>query len=179
MNRMREGGVPPDVTTYTTIMSGCKRESDWRRAEALLSEMESVGIKPNSRTLTAVLKVCVFSGWNVSVRVCDKRLVGEDDDRGCALSRYQSPRWYGRMPLLPHRRSTHLRSVLSSHRPRCTTLIHVLSSHHATPHLLPSLPFHRIGDDHNPSSTLPPPAFIEPSNWLRAGVRLYFLWMSP
>ncbi|CAM9174214.1 unnamed protein product, partial [Ectocarpus fasciculatus] len=57
LNRMREGGVPPDVTTYTTILSGCKRESDWRRAEALLSEMESFGIKPNSRTLTAVLKV--------------------------------------------------------------------------------------------------------------------------
>lgn len=58
LKRMRDGGVPPDVTTYTTILSGCKRDIDWKRAEALLSEMESVGIKPNSRTLTAMLKVC-------------------------------------------------------------------------------------------------------------------------
>ena len=59
LKRMRDGGVPPDVTTYTTILSGCKRDVDWKRAEALLAEMDSVGIKPNSRTLTAVLKVCV------------------------------------------------------------------------------------------------------------------------
>lgn len=57
LRRMRDGGVPPDVTTYTTIMSGCKRESDWKRAEALLTEMDTHGVKPNSRTLTTVLKV--------------------------------------------------------------------------------------------------------------------------
>lgn len=55
--RMRSTGVQPDVTTYTAMLAGCKRSADWIRAESLVSDMQAYGVKPNSRTTTAMLKV--------------------------------------------------------------------------------------------------------------------------
>lgn len=155
LSRMREGGVPPDVTTYTTIMSGCKRESDWRRAEALLAEMESFGIKPNSRTLTAVLKVCVFLWVDVSACVytitgwlAKTMIVGVPSPAA-----NQSPRWNDKVGCLsllmaevPMLRASRIdQGAQHSFTPS--------SSHHATPHLLHSLPFPRIRHGHDPNWT--------------------------
>ncbi|CAN0375240.1 unnamed protein product, partial [Laminaria digitata] len=57
LTRMRSSGVSPDVTTYTTMLSGCKRDADWMRAEGFMSEMQAFGIRPNTRTCTAMIKV--------------------------------------------------------------------------------------------------------------------------
>jgi pentatricopeptide repeat protein len=57
---MQEGGVEPDVVTYNTRIESLCRSRDWTKATKLVTEMESRGVQPNSRTygllMNAMLK---------------------------------------------------------------------------------------------------------------------------
>ncbi|CAO3639967.1 unnamed protein product [Mucor hiemalis] len=56
-HEMKDRGITPDPTVYTSLLTACRRDGDLERAMALLEEMESYHIQPNVYTFNSVLSV--------------------------------------------------------------------------------------------------------------------------
>lgn len=58
MQQMRQGGVLPDIHTYTSFINACCKTGDMLRAMKTIEEMETFGVKPNVKTYTTLIR-----GW--------------------------------------------------------------------------------------------------------------------
>lgn len=56
-HEMKDRGITPDTTVYTSLLTACRRDGDLERAMALLEEMESYQIHPNVYTFNSILSV--------------------------------------------------------------------------------------------------------------------------
>lgn len=56
-------GVPPEVRSYNTVISGHERAGEWREALALAKKMERAGgVPPNVVTFNSVIGACKRAG---------------------------------------------------------------------------------------------------------------------
>lgn len=58
-----EGDVGEDVFAWTAMIAGLASHGKCREAVALFDQMQRLGIKPDERTMTAVLSACRNAGW--------------------------------------------------------------------------------------------------------------------
>ncbi|GMN66197.1 hypothetical protein TIFTF001_035267 [Ficus carica] len=58
-----EGDVGEDVFAWTAMIAGLASHGKCREAIELFDQMQRLGIKPDERTMTAVLLACRNAGW--------------------------------------------------------------------------------------------------------------------
>ncbi|KAI0645578.1 hypothetical protein C8Q79DRAFT_965250 [Trametes meyenii] len=56
VQRMKDEGIKPDVTTYNRILDACAREVLYPEARAVLEDMLAVGVEPNRQTFHSLMK---------------------------------------------------------------------------------------------------------------------------
>lgn len=60
-----DAGVPPNVRTYTTLMSACTRAGKWQHALEAFTEMEEAGIAPDVAAFNSGISACAAAGaWD-------------------------------------------------------------------------------------------------------------------
>lgn len=62
--------MPVDVVMYGCVLNACSVATEWRRALALLRDMENRGLQPNLVCYTSVITACQRAGeWRKALNI--------------------------------------------------------------------------------------------------------------
>lgn len=76
---MYESDIIIDLYTYNCALNALAKNNRWRECLYILSEIEAMGLKPNSDTIKAVTNACIAAGKQTEAKEIAQRY----DFAGC------------------------------------------------------------------------------------------------
>uniref|UniRef100_A0A7S2TYN4 Pentatricopeptide repeat-containing protein-mitochondrial domain-containing protein n=1 Tax=Lotharella oceanica TaxID=641309 RepID=A0A7S2TYN4_9EUKA len=80
LTRLREKGVPAEISGYNAAMQALASGFQWRGAIQLLSQLESAGLYPGYQTYDSLISVCEMCGQWEKAMAFYERMESELDD---------------------------------------------------------------------------------------------------